>query len=62
MLDIDKFKAINDIYGHLIGDMVLTTIANAFTSLTRENDVVVRYGGEEFIIIFSNTKMIKNSQ
>ena len=51
MLDIDFFKKINDTYGHAIGDQVLKDISAHFLSSTRENDLVTRFGGEEFIIV-----------
>ena len=61
MLDIDKFKLVNDTYGHDIGDIVLKNVSSVFTSITRESDVVARYGGEEFIIILQNTS-VQNTQ
>ena len=51
MLDIDFFKMINDTYGHLIGDCVLGELANLLQRNFRNTDAVVRYGGEEFLII-----------
>jgi len=51
MADIDKFKDINDSYGHTTGDMVLTELAQIFMNITRDIDVVARYGGEEFIFL-----------
>lgn len=51
LLDLDNFKSINDTYGHLKGDEVLITTAHAIRALTRTNDPVVRWGGEEFIIV-----------
>ena len=50
-LDIDNFKKINDTYGHSIGDKVLKSLAKSLTNSVRKNDVVIRYGGEEFIIL-----------
>ena len=55
MIDADNFKAINDTYGHLAGDEVLRVIAIIVKSELRTNDVLFRYGGEEFIIIMPNT-------
>jgi len=55
LLDIDNFKRLNDTYGHQTGDDVLQDLARTLTSHSRETDVVVRYGGEEFIIILPNT-------
>ncbi len=51
MLDLDHFKKINDTLGHLAGDTVLTTIANVLHKAVRNEDVVARFGGEEFAII-----------
>jgi two-component system cell cycle response regulator len=51
LFDIDYFKKINDTYGHDIGDEVLQQIAKISQNFFRENDVIVRYGGEEFLII-----------
>lgn len=51
MFDIDTFKDVNDTYGHDVGDYVLETIASLVTKYTRYNDKIVRWGGEEFIVI-----------
>jgi two-component system, cell cycle response regulator len=51
MLDLDHFKKINDTMGHLAGDTVLSTIANVLIKAVRNEDVVARFGGEEFVII-----------
>jgi len=51
MLDIDYFKSINDVYGHGFGDLILKQFSTYLRKMVRKYDVVVRYGGEEFIII-----------
>lgn len=55
LLDIDHFKSLNDTYGHAFGDQVLVDVATALKCQTRQADVLVRFGGEEFVIIFTNT-------
>lgn len=54
MIDIDKFKRLNDRYGHAVGDQVLRAVAGAIVSAVRENDVPARYGGEEFVVLLRN--------
>lgn len=55
MVDIDHFKRINDDYGHIAGDVVLTQVARCIVSCTRECDAVFRYGGEEFAVVLPST-------
>jgi len=57
MIDIDKFKLINDSYGHDIGDDVIKLLANTLTKSLRETDIVARLGGEEFVIILPETNI-----
>jgi len=57
MLDIDRFKSINDIYGHAIGDSILKSLAEAMHMTVRESDKLVRYGGEEFVMVLAATDM-----
>lgn len=51
MFDIDKFKSINDDYGHLVGDEVIKALASTLMKSCRDYDIVSRYGGEEFILV-----------
>ena len=57
VLDIDKFKNINDNYGHLYGDYVLKEVSNIISENVRTIDVVGRYGGEEFSVLLVNTNI-----
>ncbi|MEO2065205.1 MAG: diguanylate cyclase [Desulfurobacteriaceae bacterium] len=54
VIDIDHFKSINDTYGHQIGDCVLRELAKILRSNFREDDCVIRYGGEEFLVVLNN--------
>jgi diguanylate cyclase (GGDEF)-like protein len=55
MIDVDHFKSINDRYGHLTGDLVLREVAKELKRCVRTTDIVGRYGGEEFIVLLTNT-------
>ena len=55
VMDIDHFKNINDQYGHIFGDQVLIGVADTLREQVRNCDILVRFGGEEFVVIFTNT-------
>lgn len=57
MVDLDKFKNVNDMYGHQIGDMLLKEISKVLSSNLRKTDHIGRWGGEEFLIICPNTNL-----
>lgn len=57
ILDIDKFKSINDTYGHSIGDKVIISLAQNLQTLVRDCDIVARFGGEEFVVLLSNLSL-----
>ncbi|RAU45398.1 MULTISPECIES: GGDEF domain-containing protein [unclassified Pseudomonas] len=55
MVDLDNFKRINDQHGHAVGDLALQVFARTVTGLMRKGDVFVRWGGEEFLLVFPGT-------
>jgi diguanylate cyclase (GGDEF)-like protein len=57
MLDIDKFKSINDSFGHLCGDFVLRKLAEIIRTTVRKEDLFARYGGEEFVLVLVETDL-----
>ncbi|MDE2430266.1 MAG: diguanylate cyclase [Burkholderiales bacterium] len=57
IIDVDKFKHVNDTYGHQVGDQVLISIANILQEQVRSIDAVGRWGGEEFLVIFPETNL-----
>src|SRR5260370_320371 len=54
MLDVDRFKRVNDLYGHLVGDHVLLALGRLLNAHFRREDLRGRWGGEEFVIVFPN--------
>ncbi|QHJ10862.1 Diguanylate cyclase DgcM [Paraglaciecola mesophila] len=62
LLDVDHFKKINDQYGHFEGDKVLRVLAKKLQELMREEDVVARWGGEEFVVLCATTSLEKAMQ
>lgn len=55
LLDIDRFKQINDTYGHIAGDTILKRVAESMSDCVRGSDIIYRYGGEEFVVVLRNT-------
>lgn len=62
LADIDQFKSINDQYGHRYGDHILSRMAQLFHGILRESDIVVRWGGEEFLFILKDCNLEKAQQ
>lgn len=62
MLDIDHFKKVNDQYGHQVGDQVLFTLATKVSGGLRKEDILARFGGEEFVVIAPHTSLLEASQ
>lgn len=58
VVDLDKFKEINDRFGHLMGDFVLAEVGQILRSCVRGSDVIIRYGGDEFVLVLSETDML----
>ena len=62
MVDVDKFKSVNDRFTHLVGDRVLKTIAAVLASQVRENDLLARWAGDEFVILFADASEFEAAQ
>lgn len=56
-MDLDKFKNINDTFGHMVGDLVLQEVARTMERMVRNCDLLVRMGGDEFMLVMSNTNL-----
>ena len=55
LLDLNRFKTVNDVYGHAVGDRVLIRVAGALSQTVRQSDMAARYGGDEFVLLFSES-------
>jgi diguanylate cyclase (GGDEF)-like protein len=58
LLDLDRFKSVNDTYGHLVGDQVLREVASSLTEVLRDYDLAGRFGGEEFVMLLPQTRAV----
>lgn len=61
LLDLDNFQKINDTYGYTFGDAILEEVAEVIKAATRQHDIAVRYGGDEFLIVMKNTEAGKTA-
>lgn len=62
MIDVDHFKMVNDQYGHSVGDAVLQEVGTIFMQQSRTEDIVARFGGEEFVILLDNSDLAAGGQ
>lgn len=62
MIDIDHFKAVNDEHGHSVGDAVLREVASILKLQSRSEDIVARFGGEEFVVLLDNCDLANGAQ
>ena len=58
MFDLDHFKRINDLYGHRVGDATLQRLANLIVEKFRPDDNVIRWGGDEFLVVITNVSAL----
>ena len=56
MIDVDQFKSVNDSFGHLVGDEALKTVAEAMQNCLRQTDILIRYGGDEFLLLMPQSR------
>lgn len=59
LIDLDNFRQINDTYGYMFGDAILEEVSEVIRSTTRQRDIIVRYGGDEFLVLMKNTEKDK---
>lgn len=62
LIDLDYFKAVNDTFGHDVGDQVLMHVADFLSANVRKQDLIARWGGEEFVILLRDTSIEQSEQ